>query len=115
MSSNEHISNRKIDEALKLLREAAQEKKCHVEDLLGKKYTHLKDAFLDATAEGKEGFSQVREAAGEAIAEGEARLKEVASDVDLQVRQDPWLFIGAAAVGALFLGYLLGSAKKEDK
>lgn len=82
--------NEKITEALKLLDEAAKEKKDELRDLISEKYENLKDAT------------------GYARDFGIAKTKELASTVDESVRENPWYYIGGVAIGALLLGYILG-------
>ena len=90
MSSDIVNGNKKFEEALHLLNEAAKEKKEDVVKLLSEKYSHIKDA-LD---------------------EGRDKAAEVFEDVDKTVRKNPWPYIGGVAIGALLFGFILGNQKK---
>ena len=90
MSSEIANSNKKFEEALQLLNEAAKEKKEDVVKLLSEKYSHIKDA----------------------LSEGRDKAGEVFEEVDEKVRKNPWPYIGGVAIGALLLGYILGNQKK---
>lgn len=82
--------NEKITEALKLLDEAAKEKKDELRELIAEKYENLKEAT-----------GRARELSIE-------KTKELASTVDESVHENPWYYIGGVAIGALLLGYILG-------
>ena len=106
-------SNKKFEEALQLLNEAAREKKQEIQQLFGDKYTHIRQAVQEAAALQGERLNRVRAAAGEAIEYSNERIKQVASDVDERVKENPWAYIGGAAVGALLLGYILGASRNN--
>src|SRR3989338_6504165 len=107
MSMDSANSNKKFEEALQLLNQAAREKKQEIQQLFGDKYTHIRQAVQDAAAQSGDRFNRVRVAAGEALEIGGERLKDVASDVDQKVKESPWPYIGGVAVGALLLGFIL--------
>ena len=90
MSTETSTNNRKFEEALQLLNEAAREKKDEIARLLTDRFDHLKDA----------------------VSQGRERASEVFEEVDIKVKKNPWPYIGGAAFGALLLGYILGSQKK---
>ena len=52
-------SNEKIQEALKLLEEAACEKRDALKTLISERYTHLKDAMSDSESNVKESFNRM--------------------------------------------------------
>ena len=83
-------SKQKFEEALSLLNDAAKEKKEDIQRLLSDKYSHIKDA----------------------LSVGQERAAEVFEEVDENVHKNPWAYIGGAALGALLLGYILGSQRK---
>ena len=105
--------NKKIDEALNLLSEAAKEKKEEVQSLLNKKFTNIRD-FVQETAE-KQGrnLNRIRRQAEDAIDDGSEKFKQATSEIDEKVHENPWLYIGGVAFGALLLGLVLGSSRRD--
>ena len=106
-------SNKKFEEALHLLNEAAREKKQEIQQLFGDKYTHIRQAVQEAAALQGDRLNRFRQSAGEVLEESGERIKQVASDVDEKVKENPWAYIGGAAVGALLLGYILGASRNN--
>ena len=107
MNSATH-SNEKIADALKLLNEAAQEKKSDLASMLADKYETLKQVIVDS-----------EKSVGHAFARGEKRAAEVAmqakefgikkaKEVDEHVHDNPWPYIGGAALVGILVGYILG-------
>ena len=113
MSLDTVNSNKKFEEALHLLNEAAREKKQEIQQLFGDKYTHIRQAVQEAAQEQGERLNRFRRSAGEAIEMGGERLKQAATDMDEKVKENPWAYIGGAAVGALLLGYILGASRNN--
>lgn len=103
----------KIAQALKLLDEAAVEKKAELAGLLTDRYGTLKSVILES-----------ERAVGRAMAEGKARAVEAglhavdlgiekAKQVDEHVHRNPWPYIGGGALVGLLFGYILG--RKNDR
>ena len=113
MSTDVPNSNKKFEEALHLLNEAAKEKKEEIQNLLTDKYQHIQDAMQQVAFKNRENWERARRFAEEAIGEGGEKLKEAASEVDKQVRKNPWPYIGGVAVGALLLGFILGNSRRN--
>jgi len=90
-------SNDKISEALKLLNEAAREKKAEFQHLLKDKYAQLKDAVVES-----------EHSVEQALAHAKEYGVEKAKVVDENVHKNPWAYIGGAAAVALLVGYILG-------
>ncbi len=101
-------SNEKISEALKLLNEAAREKKTEFQHLLTDKYAHLKDAVLESEHTVAQALEAAKKRAVEAAAQAKEYGLEKAKQVDEQVHKNPWPYIGGAAGFGLLLGYILG-------
>ena len=85
--------NKKIDAALALLNEAAQEKKEEFQKLISERY------------------AEFRETAENVMEEGGKKVKAAADTVDKEVHTNPWRYIGGIAAGALLAGYLFGRRK----
>ena len=105
------IKKDKITDALELLNDAAQEKKEEVFELVGDKYDHLKDFFGNIASNGKEMAGQTKKQIAKSLHEEEMKLKEAAGQWNKKAHKAPWVFLGAAALGALFLGLTLGHKK----
>jgi len=105
-------NNSKITEAFELLNEAAKEKKDEMSELMSDRYSHIKQAVLDGTIEGKKILERAKHIAQEAIAEGTETVKKTAVVVDKNVRENPWKYLGGVAVASLVLGYFMGSKRK---
>ena len=114
MSNEIFNHSKKLNDALQVLNDAAKEKKDEIQKLLSDRYADIQDALHDVAVQGRRNFKKAQRAATHAIEEGEERIKEVAGDVDRNVRKNPWAYIGGAAVGALLLGYILGASKSRD-
>jgi ElaB/YqjD/DUF883 family membrane-anchored ribosome-binding protein len=112
----DHTSTEKISEALKLLEEAAKEKKAELKSSISDKYTHLKNVILETEHSLARSLSDAGKHAVEAAAHakdvGVEKAREVAQDVDKSVHQNPWSYIAGTAVAGVLLGYLLGRNRK---
>jgi ElaB/YqjD/DUF883 family membrane-anchored ribosome-binding protein len=113
MSVDTSNSNKKFEEALQLLNEAAKEKKEEIQGLLTDKYRYIQEAVQQASKKNREHWNRTRRFAEDAFEEGGEKLKEAASDIDERVRENPWAYIGGFAIGALLLGFILGGSKNK--
>ena len=108
-------NNEKLAEALRLLEDAAKGKKEELRTLVSSKYRNLKDALgetkLDMAAAAAAARKRTMEAAQQAKDIGLVKAKEIAADVDAQVRDNPWPYISGVAVAALLIGYIMGRNK----
>ena len=112
----EHTSSEKIADALKLLEEAAREKKDELKHAMSDKYLHLKTAIVET----EHGLVQSLSAAGKHAVDaathardvGVEKVREVAHDVDKSVHRNPWAYIAGTAAAGLLLGYMLGRNRK---
>ena len=109
----ENNNTKKFEDALNLLNEAAREKKDEIQNLIGEKYTHIRGVLEDTAAKGRKNYRRVKQTAEDFLAEGGDSLRAAADDLDDRVRENPWGYIGGVAVGALLLGFILGSSSRN--
>ena len=98
--------------ALKLLEEAAKQKKDELRAVLSDKYTNLRSLILEKESSFMKSFTTAKDKALETTAHikeaGVEKAREIAGDVDESVHQNPWPYIGGAAVVGILLGYIMG-------
>ncbi len=107
---NTSSSTEKLSEALKMLDDAAKSKKAEIQDLLSSKYKNIKETFTGFDS--KDSVEALKKNATEKasrVAEiSEDRVKEIATEIDQNVHNNPWPYIGGAAICSLLLGYIMG-------
>ena len=112
----EHTSSDKISEALKLLEEAAKQKKDELRSAMTDKYTHLKNVIMENEASLMKSLTTTKDHAIEAVTHaGEAgieKAREFAHDTNKKVHHNPWPYIAGTAGVGLLLGYMLGRNRK---
>jgi ElaB/YqjD/DUF883 family membrane-anchored ribosome-binding protein len=101
----EKIEDKKINEALEFLNDVAKEKGAELQDMISGKYAHLQSA-LGGIAE------TVRRTAQEAYSQGKAKAKDLAAEMDGNVRRNPWPVLGGTALGFLILGLFLSRSRR---
>jgi len=103
-----------LEQALTLLEKASKDSKSQVTDLLKKDYAELAKVFSETTPQIKKALNGAANVSAENIKDfanaGTAKAKEFAKGVDTQVHDNPWAYLGVAALGGAIIGYL--SAKK---
>ena len=111
----EHTSSENIAEALKLLEEAARQKKDELRTVLSEKYTHLRSlimgdegSLVDSLTTAKDHALQAATRVKEA---GVEKARELARDVDQHVHLNPWPYIAGSAAVSVLLGYILGRSR----
>jgi ElaB/YqjD/DUF883 family membrane-anchored ribosome-binding protein len=112
----EHTSSEKMAEALKLLEEAAKEKKEELRSAMSDKYTHLRNMIVDSEQSLARSISAAGRHAVEAAAHAKdvsvEKAREIARDVDKNVHNNPWPYLAGTAAVGLLLGYILGRNRK---
>ena len=101
-------SNEKIAEALKLLNEAAQEKKSDMTGMIADKYEALKQVIVDSERSVGHAFRRGEKRAVDAAVQAKDFGVRKATEVDEHVHENPWAYIGGAAVVGILVGYILG-------
>jgi len=101
--------NDTFKDAINQLNEAAKDRQSDLQQAVEHQYTDFKQAVTDAlgsvNASGKSYLGGVKKKTEDAIGDTEKNLKVTADILDEKLRQDPWLYVGAAAVGAFVLGF----------
>lgn len=102
--------------ALKLLEEAAKQKKDELKAVMSDKYTNLRSLILEKEGSLMKSLAAAKDQAFEMTAHakdaGVEKAREIASEVDKNVHQNPWPYIGGSALVGVLLGYLLGRNSK---
>jgi ElaB/YqjD/DUF883 family membrane-anchored ribosome-binding protein len=102
--------------ALKLLEEAAKQKKEELRAVLSDKYTNLRGLILEKESSLVKSLTGAKEQALETAAHVKdasvEKAREVARDVDKNVHQNPWPYIAGSAAAGVLLGFILGQSRK---
>ena len=107
-----HSSADNISEALKLLEEAARQKRQELKNVVSDKYAHLRSVIAETEGSISKSLCDAGKHAVDAAAHardaGVEKAREIADDVDQNVHSRPWSYIGGTAVVGLLLGFMLG-------
>ena len=105
-------SNENFAAALKLLEEAAKQKKEELKAVMSDKYTNLRSLIMEKEGSLMKSLTSAKDQALEMSAHvrdvSVEKAREIAGDVDENVHQNPWPYIGGAAVVGILLGYIMG-------
>jgi len=111
----EHTSSENFAAALKLLEEAAKQKKDELRTVLSDKYTNLRNLIMENETNLMKSLNtakdQALEAATHARDAGVQKARAIAHDMDKDVHQNPWPYIAGSAVVGVLLGYILGRGR----
>jgi ElaB/YqjD/DUF883 family membrane-anchored ribosome-binding protein len=106
----------KIAEALKLLEEAAKQKKDELRTAMADKCTHLKDLIMENESTLVKSLAAAKEQALKATLHVKEvsveKARDLGHEVDQRVRQSPWPYVGGTALVGLMFGYILGRNRK---
>ena len=105
---NERASAEKIEEALRILEEAAREEKDGLKTILADKYGNLKELFMGAEQQLVDILAQTRSRAYSAAQRARDYSLAKVKDVDANAHNNPWPYVGGAAVIGLLAGYIFG-------
>jgi ElaB/YqjD/DUF883 family membrane-anchored ribosome-binding protein len=105
-------SNENFAAALKLLEEAAKQKKDELKAVMSDKYTNLRSLILEKEGSFMTSLTTAKDQALEMTAHareaGVEKTREIAHDVDENVHQNPWPYIAGSALVGVLLGYIMG-------
>ena len=111
-----HTSSENISAALKLLEEAAEQKKDELRKVMSDKYTNLKSLIMENESSLLESLATAKdhtiEAATHAKEAGVEKAHEFASEVNKSVHENPWPYIAGSAVFGILLCCILGRSRK---
>jgi len=112
----EHKSSENIAAALKLLEEAAKQKKDELRTLMSDKYKNLRGLIREDESSLMESLTTAKDHALEAASDvkeaGVEKAREIARDLDKSVHQNPWPYIAGSAVVGVLLACILGRSRK---
>ena len=115
-NTNTNTSAENIAEALKLLEEAAKQKKDELKGVMSDKYTHLRNLIVETEGGFVKSLSDAKTHAAETVAHVKdvsvEKAHEIANTLDKSAHQNPWPYIAGSAVFGLLLGGLLGRGSK---
>lgn len=115
MTATTMTSNEKLSEALKLLEEAARDKKEELRHMLTNKYATLKEALTETEDDLSKKVEEAKKRAIDAMLKAKEisaeQAKKIAAEVDESVHENPWPYIGGVALATLLIGYILGRNK----
>jgi hypothetical protein len=100
-----------ILDALKILEEAAKDKKEELQSVFDGNYEHLKGLVLENEKSLLKTLHHAKDsavgAASDLEKEGLRVARELGHDVDKNVREFPWHYIGGSVLAGLLLGFAL--------
>ena len=108
MRAHNHMRRSKIQDALDLLNDAAQEKKDEVYELIGDKYDSLRGLFEAVLDNGQEVTTHVQKRISKGLHEEEKKIRQATTKWDKKIHREPWKYLGGVALGSLIIGFFLG-------
>lgn len=98
----------RIKEALELLNKEARERKTELAQLINEKYSNFQETLGEVLGGRMEKVKGV-------VAAGEEKIKEVSTDMERRIYENPWMAVGISAGAGLLLGYFIGSRCAEER
>ena len=102
----------KLEDALEILRKAAEESGDELKSLFAGKYADLRDTVLDLDGAIAEKLASLASRVARARNIGERKVQALGMDIDRRVHEDAWKVIGWSALGALLAGFLVGRKRR---
>ncbi|MBF0100323.1 MAG: hypothetical protein HQK77_05375 [Desulfobacterales bacterium] len=107
----EHTSSKNIAAALKILEDAAEQKKEELMSVMSDKYTNLRSLIIDNESSIMKSLNTAKDHAFVAAVHvkdaGVDKAREIVYDVDKGVHHNPWPYIAGSAFVGFFFGYVL--------
>ena len=107
----QNSSNESITEALKLLEEAAMQKKDELKTVMSGKFTNLQNLFVESGKSAAEMLTSTKDRVVDMAVHAEKisveKARELSRSVDKCVHQNPWPYIVGTAVTGIIFGYFL--------
>ena len=111
-----NTSNENISAALKLLEEAAEQKKDELKSVLSDKYTNLKNLIIENETGLMKSLNTAKdhtiEAATHAKDVGVEKARDIAGELDKRVHENPWPYMAGSAVLGMLACFILGRSRK---
>lgn len=98
---NDNTSREKMIDALKMLDEAADQKKDELKSLVSDKYKHLRRMIAETESEMADSLSNAKDASCE-------KAHEISRDANRSFHRNTKLYLTIVAAVCILLGYLLG-------
>ncbi len=106
-----HTKRNKIQDALELLNDAAQDKKHEVYEMIGDKYEFLREMFEETVHNGQSAAEHVQKRLAKGFHSEEKKIRDAAGQLGKKIKQDPWKVLGGVALGSLVVGLFLARRK----
>ncbi|MEX2606755.1 MAG: hypothetical protein WD708_05370 [Kiritimatiellia bacterium] len=111
MTTKRKATGTSIQSAIKILEEAAKDKREEVQELFTGNYEHLKDLYKDNEKSLMKTLHNAKDSAVETATdlekEGVRKARVLGHDVDKNVHEFPWRYIGGSVLTGLLLGIAL--------
>ena len=112
----ERKSSENIAAALKLLEEAAKQKKDELRTLMSDKYKNLRSLIMEDESSLMESLTAAKDHAFEAATDVKEasveKAREIARDMNKGVHQNPWPYIAGSAMVGVLLGCMVSRSRK---
>jgi ElaB/YqjD/DUF883 family membrane-anchored ribosome-binding protein len=109
-------SSESIEAALKLLDEAAKQKKDEVVAAMSDRYTNLRNLIIENEGSLMKSLATAKQHAIDATTHvkeaGVDKAREIAHDVDDGIHENPWPYIAGSSLVSVLVGFILGRSRK---